>query len=135
VEIAAKPCLKGNMKVGTLTQKRDFVRKNAMLQKENDNMIEKTISIGISILMIAMTFFWVGFHNADLSQNYFRIYAAYGLDYSECFDCGNTGCYSCDRVYVTGMNSLIMGIYLAFIGGIVLGTGLNQLKHHQGESH
>lgn len=110
-----------NELVETVNTNTDIVR------KFGGNMNYKSISIGLGIGLIIMglTLFWTGFHNADLIQNYVRIYAYFDLDYSMCSECNSYGCSDCDKVYSQGLDRLITGTFVMMFGGLVLGSGLS----------
>jgi hypothetical protein len=79
--------------------------------------------IGMALIILGLTLFWVGWHNADLGQNYFRLYRLNNLDYSNCIDCNELYCMPCDSLYMNGTTWMFIGFYVLGIGMLMFGTG------------
>jgi len=92
------------------------------------------VVIGFLMIFIGVSTFYTGWHNSDLTQNYFRIYSNYELNYSECVECGlGMGCIGCDDAYVAGNAIMITSIPIILFGGMLFGVGLVCGKHMEEE--
>lgn len=75
-------------------------------EKKRDNIAVTSVVI---LLVISLSLFYVGFHNVDLSYNFYG-----GID------CNEYGCKPMSEIYINGMAQMQWGFYSSIFNVVLL---------------
>jgi len=96
------------------------------MKMDKKNII-KFIIWGTFSLWVGLVSYWVGFHNVDIAINLFRLEPL--IDYSIHETNAIGWKFSLEDTYRIGIVSLEVSIFMLFIAGWLLGTGVEKLKN------
>lgn len=103
---------------------------DGMIQWFKKTVAKNLLLIGISVFFLGVSIFWIGFHNADLCQNFRyleskanHVFAIHGVNqtFNIIEQRSDFKFWDLGTCYITGMNDLILGMMLTGAGGFLLG--------------
>lgn len=72
--------------------------------------------LGLEFFLLGLGLLFVYAHNIDNAWNMMRWSYFDGKDYTQFVDCGATGCYGADSMYMQGFRGMLYGAGLMIIG-------------------